>query len=98
MDKNKYINDILDIDFHKLELVSKEDGVSFDTITILDDASEITLYAMEYYNNDKKKWMLRYTASKVEYDNYLNWARNPVLTPEEMKARRKMMEKLTSDS
>jgi len=69
-----------------IELVSYETKKVISVLNVDKTNKEVTIYAMEYYDKEEKKWRLKYTADKNEYDNYLIWVNTQTLSQEEKPA------------
>lgn len=79
-----------------LELYSNKTDSLLDRITIDSNSSELTIYAMEYFDKSSQKWKLKYTIDKLVYDNYIKWTTNPNLTEQELKSREELFQKLAT--
>lgn len=82
---------------NSIELIDQRTGKLLQVLEIPTSNSieeYVSVYAMEYFDNESKKWKLTYTCDKSEYDKYIEWCKKPELTTEEQKARKKLFKKL----
>jgi hypothetical protein len=83
-----------DSQINQITLINQKTGKPMQTLEISNLDQEIEIFAMEYFDEQTKKWKLTYTCDKNEYESYIEWTKTPELTKEQEKARKKLWKKI----
>jgi hypothetical protein len=78
----------------QIELHDSRTGELLQILEVPNLDGELEIFALEYFDEQTKKWKLSYTCDKSEYDKYIEWSKCPELSPEQEKARYQLWEKL----